>query len=273
MDDIFPPIERELGPYRHLFTGQGAQRRRRAAATSATWSTASSSARTSSPPPTSTTSRRCTDPGRGRLLRHDHLQRRARARREPGEVLAEFARVCRPGGGSTSASRSCSPSTSTPPTSSATRSTASARGRSARLRGQRSRARVHSVYVTLAWIMRDWLGPKRNLSARALKAVALPRAALQVPDLDPSRCTRSPRRIGWSPRGADERPRPAPTSPGLGAERYWSSASTSPRPRRDLRSRSAGRGRATSRPIADAGADSLLLEDGCSRPRPSRRRR
>ncbi len=33
---------------------------------------------------------------------------------------------------------------------------------------------VHSVYTTLGWIMRDWLGPKTNVSARMLKAVIFP---------------------------------------------------------------------------------------------------
>jgi hypothetical protein len=33
---------------------------------------------------------------------------------------------------------------------------------------------VHSVYVTLAWIVRDWLGPKRSISARALRGVLYP---------------------------------------------------------------------------------------------------
>ena len=33
---------------------------------------------------------------------------------------------------------------------------------------------LHSVYVTLAWFMREWLGPKRTLGARAAKAVVFP---------------------------------------------------------------------------------------------------
>ena len=33
---------------------------------------------------------------------------------------------------------------------------------------------MHSVYVTLAWIVREWLGPKRTSSARALRTVLYP---------------------------------------------------------------------------------------------------
>ena len=79
-----PPIEAELGPYRHLFKGRVLNAGAGSRDISDLVDGELFNQDIKAAPHIHYESPLHADPGRGRLLRHDHLQRRARARREPG---------------------------------------------------------------------------------------------------------------------------------------------------------------------------------------------
>jgi SAM-dependent methyltransferase len=92
----------------------------------------------------------------------------------PEQVLAEFARVCKPGGTLYLCVPFMQPEHLDP--TDFQRYTIDGLKREVVRHGfeVRESGPVHSVYTTLGWIMRDWLGPKRNVSARMAKAVLFP---------------------------------------------------------------------------------------------------
>ncbi len=174
MEDIFPPIERELGPYRHLFTGKVLN--------------------------AGAGSRDISDLVDGELFSQDiksapHIHYESPLHEipvedgffdtiicnavlehveNPEQVLAEFARVCRPGGVLYLCVPFMQPEHLDP--TDYQRYTVDGLRREVTRHGFEvtESSGVHSVYVTLAWIVREWLGPKRTLAARALKAVLYP---------------------------------------------------------------------------------------------------
>jgi SAM-dependent methyltransferase len=174
MNEIFPPIERELGPYRHLFKGKVLN--------------------------AGAGSRDISDLIDGELFSQDirdaaHIDYASPLHaipveddffdtiicnavlehvENPEEVLAEFARVCKPGGVLYLCVPFLQPEHLDP--TDFQRYTEDGLRREVERHGFEvtESGGVHSVYVTLAWIVRDWLGPKRNLSAKALKAVLYP---------------------------------------------------------------------------------------------------
>jgi SAM-dependent methyltransferase len=174
MAQIFPPIEQELGPYRHLFKGKVLN--------------------------AGAGSRDISDLVDGELYSQDirdapHIDYASPLDaipvadgffdtiicnavlehvENPEEVLAEFGRVCKPGGVLYLCVPFMQPEHLDP--TDFQRYTEDGLRREVERHGFEvtESGGVHSVYVTLAWIVRDWLGPKRNLSAQALRAVLYP---------------------------------------------------------------------------------------------------
>ena len=174
MDEIFPPIDTELGPFRHLFKGRVLN--------------------------AGAGSRDISDLVEGELFNQDikaapHIHYESPLHQipvadgffdtiicnavlehveNPEEVLAEFGRVCRSGGVLYLCVPFMQPEHLDP--TDYQRYTIDGLRREVERHGFEvtESGGVHSVYVTLAWIVRDWLGPKRSLSARALKAVLYP---------------------------------------------------------------------------------------------------
>lgn len=174
MDEVFPTIEEELGPYRHWFKGR----------------VLNAGAGT----------RDISHLVEGELLNQDifeapHIDYVSPLHQipvedgffdtiicnavlehveNPEEVLAEFARVCKPGGTLYLCVPFMQPEHLNP--TDYQRYTLDGLEREVARHGfeVRESGPVHSVYTTLGWIMRDWLGPKTNPSARALKAVIFP---------------------------------------------------------------------------------------------------
>jgi len=170
MENIFPPIEVELGPYRHLFTGKVLN--------------------------AGAGSRDISNLVDGQLFSQDifaapHIDYVSPLHdipvedgffdtiicnavlehvENPEEVLAEFARVCRPGGTLYLCVPFMQPEHLDP--TDYQRYTIDGLKREVTRHGFEvaEASGVHSVYTTLGWIMREWLGPKRSLSGRALKA-------------------------------------------------------------------------------------------------------
>ena len=174
MEDIFPPIDSELSPYRHLFRGKVLN--------------------------AGAGSRDISDLIEGELHSQDikpgpHIDYESPLHQipvaddsfdaiicnavlehveNPDEVLAEFGRVCKPGGVlylcvPFMQPEHCDPTDYQRYTIDGLRREVERHGFEVTDAGG-----VHSVYVTLAWIMRDWLGPKRTLPARAAKAALYP---------------------------------------------------------------------------------------------------
>ena len=174
MDEIFPTLESELGPYRHLFRGRVLN--------------------------AGAGSRDISELVEGELFSQDifeaphidyvspldqipvengffdtiicnavleHVE-------NPEEVLAEFARVCKPGGTLYLCVPFLQPEHLDP--TDYQRYTIDGLKREVERAGfaVEEAGPVHSVYTTLGWIMRDWLGPKRTIGARAMKAVVFP---------------------------------------------------------------------------------------------------
>lgn len=174
MPQIFPPIEQELGPYRHLFKGKVLN--------------------------AGAGSRDISHLVEGELYSQDirdapHITYASPLHaipvdddffdtiicnavlehvENPEEVLGEFSRVCKPGGVLYLCVPFMQPEHLDP--TDFQRYTEDGLRREVERHGFEvtESGGVHSVYVTLAWIVRDWLGPKRNLSARALKTVLYP---------------------------------------------------------------------------------------------------
>lgn len=174
MSDIFPPIEVELGPYREHFRGKVLN--------------------------AGAGSRDISDLVAGELHSQDifeapHIDYVSPLHEIPVEdaffdtiicnavlehvenpehVLAEFARVCRPGGTLYLCVPFLQPEHLDP--TDFQRYTIDGLKREVSRHGfeVREAGPVHSVYTTLGWIVRDWLGPKRTISARALKAILYP---------------------------------------------------------------------------------------------------
>ena len=98
----------------------------------------------------------------------------------PEEVLAEFGRVCKPGGVLYLCVPFMQPEHLDP--TDYQRYTIDGLRREVERHGFEvtEAGPVHSVYVTLAWIVRDWLGPKRTMSARALRTVLYPALRYKV---------------------------------------------------------------------------------------------
>lgn len=174
MDEVFPTIEAELGPYRHLFRGRVLN--------------------------AGAGSRDISHLVEGELFNQDikagpHIHFDSPLHEipvedgyfdtiicnavlehveNPDEVLAELARVCKPGGTLYLCVPFLQPEHLDP--TDYQRYTLDGLTREVERHGfeVRDSGPVHSVYTTLAWIMRDWLGPKSSPSARALKAVIFP---------------------------------------------------------------------------------------------------
>ena len=174
MDEVFPTIEAELGPYKHWFTGRVLN--------------------------AGAGSRDISHLVEGELLNQDifeapHIDYVSPLHdipvddgffdtiicnavlehvENPEEVLAEFARVVKPGGTLYLCVPFMQPEHLDP--TDFQRYTLDGLEREVVRHGfeVRESGPVHSVYTTLGWIMRDWLGPKTNVSARMLKAVIFP---------------------------------------------------------------------------------------------------
>ena len=174
MEDIFPPLENELLPYRDLFAGRVLN--------------------------AGAGSRNIADLIEGELFNQDikaapHIDYAAPLHQipvedgffdaiicnavlehveNPEEVLAEFSRVCRPGGVLYLCVPFMQPEHLDP--TDYQRYTIDGLKREVERAGfaVEEAGPVHSVYTTLGWIMRDWLGPKRTIGARAMKAVVFP---------------------------------------------------------------------------------------------------
>lgn len=174
MEDIFPPLENELLPYRDLFAGRVLN--------------------------AGAGSRDIADLIEGELFNQDikaapHIDYAAPLHQipvedgffdaiicnavlehveNPEEVLAEFSRVCRPGGVLYLCVPFMQPEHLDP--TDYQRYTIDGLRREVERHGfeVRDSGGVHSVYVTLAWIAREWLGPRRDLAARALKLLLFP---------------------------------------------------------------------------------------------------
>jgi SAM-dependent methyltransferase len=174
MEDIFPPIEQEIGPYRHLFTGR----------------VLNAGAGT----------RDISDLVDGELFSQDirdapHIDYASPLHaipvdddffdsiicnavlehvENPEQVLAEFARVCKPGGTLYLCVPFMQPEHLDP--TDYQRYTVDGLRREVERHGFEvtESGAVHSVYVTLAWFIREWLGPKSSLAARSVKAVVYP---------------------------------------------------------------------------------------------------
>ncbi len=174
MDEVFPTIEAELGPYKHWFKGRVLN--------------------------AGAGSRDISHLVEGELLNQDifeapHIDYVSPLHAipvedgffdtiicnavlehvaNPEQVLAEFARVCKPGGTLYLCVPFMQPEHLDP--TDFQRYTLDGLEREVVRHGfeVRESGPVHSVYTTLGWIMRDWLGPKTNVSARMLKAVIFP---------------------------------------------------------------------------------------------------
>jgi SAM-dependent methyltransferase len=174
MQDIFPPLENELRPYRDLFSGRVLN--------------------------AGAGSRDISDLVAGELFNQDikaapHIDYEAPLDQipvedgffdaiicnavlehveNPEDVLAEFARVCRPGGVLYLCVPFMQPEHLDP--TDYQRYTIDGLRREVERHGFEvaDSGGVHSVYVTLAWIAREWLGPRSDLPARTLKLFLFP---------------------------------------------------------------------------------------------------
>jgi len=174
IEDIFPPLENELRPYRDLFSGRVLN--------------------------AGAGSRDIGDLIDGELFNQDikaapHIHYAAPLHEipvedgyfdaiicnavlehveNPEEVLAEFSRVCKPGGVLYLCVPFMQPEHLDP--TDYQRYTIDGLRREVERHGFKvsDSGGVHSVYVTLAWIAREWLGPRRDLGARALKLLLFP---------------------------------------------------------------------------------------------------
>lgn len=174
MNEVFPPLEAELVPYRHWFKGRVLN--------------------------AGAGSRDISDLVEGELFSQDifeapHIDYVSPLHQipvedgffdtiicnavlehveNPEEVLAEFARVIKPGGTLYLCVPFMQPEHLDP--TDYQRYTLDGLEREVVRHGfevQESGA-MHSVYTTLGWIMRDWLGPKKTVGARAMKVVVFP---------------------------------------------------------------------------------------------------
>ncbi len=174
MQDIFPPLDAELRPYRHLFKGRVLN--------------------------AGAGSRDISELIDGELFNQDikaapHIHYDSPLHQipvedgffdalicnavlehveNPEEVLAEFGRVCKPGAVLYLCVPFMQPEHLDP--TDYQRYTVDGLRREVERHGFEvsESGGVHSVYVTLAWIARDWLGPKRGIGARAAKAIVFP---------------------------------------------------------------------------------------------------
>jgi len=174
LSEVFPSIETELGPYRHLFKGKVLN--------------AGAGSRDLSPLV------------EGELFNQDikaapHIRFVSPLHKipvadgffdviicnavlehveNPDEVLEEFKRVCRPGGTLYLCIPFMQPEHLDP--TDFQRYTLDGLKRTVTQHGFRvtEGGGVHSVYVTLAWIALSWLGPRRDLKGRLLKLILFP---------------------------------------------------------------------------------------------------
>ena len=174
MEDIFPPLETELGPYRHLFRGKVLNAGAGSRDISALIDGDLFSQDIKEAPHIDYASPLHEIPVDDDFFDAIICNAVLEHVENPEQVLAEFGRVVRPGGVLYLCVPFMQPEHLDP--TDYQRYTIDGLRREVERHGfEVSDANgLHSVYVTLAWFMREWLGPKQTVGARAAKAVVFP---------------------------------------------------------------------------------------------------
>ena len=174
MTEIFPPIERELGPYRHLFKGNvlnaGAGMRDISPLVEGQLFSQDIQAADHIDIEGPLHEIPVADGFFDTIICNAVLEHVA----NPEEVLAEFHRVCRPGGVLYLTVPFMQPEHLDP--TDYQRYTLPGLERLVARHGFEvtDSGGVHSVYTTLAWIAREWLSAKRSFAGSALRRVLYP---------------------------------------------------------------------------------------------------
>jgi ubiquinone/menaquinone biosynthesis C-methylase UbiE len=174
MEEIFPPIEKELGPYRHYFKGKvlnaGAGRRDISSLVEGTLFNQDIQAA----PHVDVVGPLHQIPVEDAFFDTIICNAVLEHVENPDEVMAEFHRVCRPGGVLYLTVPFMQPEHLDP--TDYQRYTLPGLERLVAAHGFEvtDSGGVHSVYVTLAWIAREWLAHKRTFAGAVLRRVLYP---------------------------------------------------------------------------------------------------
>ena len=172
--ELFPPIEDELGPYRHYFKGRVLNAGAGSRDLSALIDGELYNQDIKEAPHIDFNSPLHEIPVEDGFFDAIICNAVLEHVENPDEVMSEFARVSRPGAVLYLTVPFMQPEHPDP--ADYQRYTLAGLERLAEGHGfeVRESGGVHSVYLTLAWIAREWLHPKRGLKAGALKAVIYP---------------------------------------------------------------------------------------------------